>query len=79
MPFYTKPLSHQNAANLQELVNDRAVENLRLFKLKIPEKEDTQKKLSAFANTLAVWLHEGQPVVRAERCESMQETASGQR
>lgn len=53
MPFYTKPLSQLDTADLQELVNDGAVENLRLeFKLKVPDKDDTLKKLSSFANTL---------------------------
>jgi len=52
MPFYTKPISQLDTADIQELLSDTAVENLRLeFKLKVPEKEDTLKKLSAFANT----------------------------
>lgn len=53
MPFYSKPLSKLDTADLQELLNDNAVENPRLeFKLKVPDKEDTLKKLSSFANTL---------------------------
>jgi len=53
LSFYAKPLSQLNTGNLQTLVTDRAVENLRLeFKLNVPNKEDTLKKLSSFANTL---------------------------
>ena len=53
MPFYTKPISQLDTADLQELLTDVAVENLRLeFKLKVPDKDDTLKKLSSFANTL---------------------------
>jgi predicted HTH transcriptional regulator len=52
MPFYTKPISQLDIADLRELLAEQAVENLRLeFKLKVPDKEDTLKKLSAFANT----------------------------
>lgn len=53
MPFYTKPISQLDTTDLQELLTDVAVENLRLeFKLKVPDKDDTLKKLSSFANTL---------------------------
>ncbi len=52
MSIFTKPLSQLGTADLQELLNDGAVENLRLeFKLQVPNKEDTLKKLSSFANT----------------------------
>jgi len=52
MPFYTKPRSQLGVADLEELLADGAVENLRLeFKLKVPDKLDTLKKLSSFANT----------------------------
>jgi len=53
MSIFTKPLPQVDASDLQELVHDRAVENLRLeFKLEVPDKDETLKKLSAFANTL---------------------------
>jgi hypothetical protein len=53
MSIFTKPLSQVDISDLQELVHDRAVENLRLeFKLEVPDKDETLKKLSAFANTL---------------------------
>jgi hypothetical protein len=52
MSIYTKPISQLTAADLQELVQERAVENIRLeFKSEIPNKEDTLKKLTSFANT----------------------------
>jgi len=52
MSLFSKPLSQIGAADLQELVQEQAVENLRLeFKLKIPDKDEMLKKLSAFANT----------------------------
>jgi predicted HTH transcriptional regulator len=52
MPFYTTALSQLTMTDLQELLSEQAVENLRLeFKLKIPDKSDTLKKLSSFANT----------------------------
>jgi hypothetical protein len=52
MSIFTKPLSQLGAADLQELVQEQAVENLRLeFKLEVPDKDEMLKKLSAFANT----------------------------
>ena len=52
MSIFTKPLSQLGTADLQELLNDGAVENARLeFKLQVPNKEDTLKKLSSFPNT----------------------------
>lgn len=52
MSIYTTPLSQLGTADLQELLNDGAVENGRLeFKLQVPNKDDTLKKLSSFANT----------------------------
>ena len=53
MSIFTKPLSQLETADLQELLTDKAVENARLeFKLQIPNKDDTLKKLSSFANTV---------------------------
>jgi hypothetical protein len=52
MPIYTTPISKLTAADLQELVTDNAVENLRLeFKSEVPKEDQTVKKLSSFANT----------------------------
>lgn len=52
MPFYTTPISKFIEADLQELVTDNAVENLRLeFKSEVPKEDQTLKKLSSFANT----------------------------
>jgi hypothetical protein len=52
MSIFTKPLSQLVTADLQELLDEGAVENVRLeFKLQEPIKEETLKKLSSFANT----------------------------
>ena len=52
MSIYTKPLSQLGTADLQELLTDKAVENVRLeFKSEVPKKDDTLKKLSSFGNT----------------------------
>jgi hypothetical protein len=52
MSIFTKPLSQLSAADLKELLDENAVENSRLeFKLEIPTKDETLKKLSSFANT----------------------------
>jgi hypothetical protein len=52
MSIFTKPLSQLEAADLQELLADRAIENVRLeFKSQAPDKDETLKKLSSFANT----------------------------
>jgi hypothetical protein len=52
MSIFTKPLMQIATADLQELVQEQAVENLRLeFKLEVPDKDEMLKKLSAFANT----------------------------
>lgn len=53
MSIFAKPVSQIAQADLQELLNDRAVENLRLeFKREVPTKDETLKKLSSFANTI---------------------------
>jgi len=46
MSIFTKPLSQVGTTDLQELVQEKAAENLRL-----EFKDETLKKLSAFANT----------------------------
>jgi predicted HTH transcriptional regulator len=52
MSIFAKPMSEVGTVDLQELVAESAVENVRLeFKLLAPNKEDTLKKLSSFANT----------------------------
>jgi hypothetical protein len=52
MSIYVTPLSQLAAADLQELLDGAAVENIRLeFKLLVPNKDETLKKLSSFANT----------------------------
>jgi hypothetical protein len=52
VPFYTTPIAKLTEADLQELVADNAVENLRLeFKSQVPNEDQTLKKLSSFANT----------------------------
>jgi predicted HTH transcriptional regulator len=57
MPFYTKPLSQLDTADLQELLNEQAVENVRLeFKLNEPDKDGTLKKLTSFGNTFGGYM-----------------------
>jgi hypothetical protein len=57
MPFYTKPLSQLDTADLKELLGEQAVENARLeFKLTAPDKDATLKKLSSFANTFGGYM-----------------------
>jgi hypothetical protein len=52
MSIYAKPISQLTTADLHELLNERAVENIRLeFKREVPGKDETLKKLSSFANT----------------------------
>jgi hypothetical protein len=55
--IYTKLPSQVVTADLQELLDDGAVENVRLeLKLLVPGKEDTLKKLSSFANTFGGYM-----------------------
>jgi len=52
MSIYTGPLSQIGIGDLQELMAEGATENVRLeFKSEIPNKDETLKKLSSFANT----------------------------
>ena len=52
MSIFTKPVSEIGTADLEELLQDAAVENARLeFKLQVPTKDETLKKISSFANT----------------------------
>ena len=51
--IFVKPVTEISTADLQELLTDHTVENLRLeFKREIATKDETLKKLSAFANTI---------------------------
>jgi hypothetical protein len=51
MSIFTKPVSQYETSDLQLLMDEAAVENVRLeFKLEIPSKDETLKKLSSFAN-----------------------------
>lgn len=52
MSIFSKSLSRLEPTDLSELLQDRAVENARLeFKSEVPNKDETLKKLSSFANT----------------------------
>src|ERR1022692_1542363 len=49
MSIFTKPVSQYETSDLQLLMDEAAVENVRLeFKLEIPSKDETLKKLSSF-------------------------------
>jgi hypothetical protein len=53
MSIFSRPLSQIDTPDVEELMQEQAVENLRLeFKREIPGKDEMLKKLSAFANTL---------------------------
>ena len=48
----SKPISQLNMTDLRSLLEEGAVETLRLeFKTEVPSKHETLKKLSSFANT----------------------------
>src|SRR5579859_5283758 len=52
MSIFNKPASQVTEADLAELLQERAVESIRLeFKSNVPDKDETLKKLSSFANT----------------------------
>lgn len=52
MSFYTTAVAQLTTAHLQALLDDAAVENARLeFKLEVASKDETLKKIAAFANT----------------------------
>src|ERR1700757_261603 len=49
---YTTPISQLKPSDLAELLQERAVENTRLeFKREVPDKDETLKKITSFANT----------------------------
>jgi hypothetical protein len=57
MSIFTTPLSDVKYNDLQELLQESAVENVRLeFKAEVPSKEQVLKKLSSFANTYGGFL-----------------------
>ena len=57
MSIYGKPLSELTTADLQELLDNRSIENVRLeFKAEVPGKDETLKKLSSFANTFGGYM-----------------------
>src|SRR5438105_1339487 len=52
MSIYTKAIDNVISEDLRELLDEQAIENVRLeFKGEIPKKDETLKKLSSFANT----------------------------
>jgi len=52
MAIYTQSVTDISSADLQELPAEKAIENVQLeFKLEIPDKDATLKKLSSSANT----------------------------
>src|ERR1035437_4993974 len=52
MSLFAKPITNISTADLQELLAEQAVENIRLeFKRDVPDKDEVLKKLSSFANT----------------------------
>lgn len=55
--IFAKPVSTLTSTDLQMLLSEQAVENLRLeFKQAIPSKDEALKKLSSFANTFGGYL-----------------------
>lgn len=57
MSIFTKPMSQLQFTDLEELVQEGAVENARLeFKREVPDKHETLKKLSSFANAFGGFL-----------------------
>lgn len=55
--MFSKPVSSITTEELQKLLDDKAVENVRLeFKQETPPKNEVLKKLSSFANTFGGYL-----------------------
>lgn len=62
MSIFAKPISQLAWQDLADLLDSKAVENVRLeFKRAVPKRDETLKKLSSFANTFG-----GQVVIGAE-------------
>lgn len=75
MSIYDKPLSELQASDLQELLAEGAIENIRLeFKSEAPDKDETLKKLSSFANTFGGFMVVG---AKARSADGRLETLSG--
>lgn len=57
MSIFSKPISELRLADLQELLDNASIENIRLeFKQEAPGKNEMMKKISSFANTYGGWL-----------------------
>ena len=57
MSIFSRPMSELNFADLQELLDNAAIENIRLeFKQKAPPKKNMMKEISSFANTYGGWI-----------------------
>src|SRR5580765_3829893 len=57
MSIFAKPVSQLEPNDLQQLVLGNAVENIRLeFKSRVPDKDETLKKISSFANSFGGFL-----------------------
>ena len=75
MSIYSKPLSQLSTGDLQELLDNKAVENVRLeFKREDPDKDEMMKKLSSFANTFGGYLVVG---AKAKSADGRIEELSG--
>lgn len=67
MSIFTKPPSRIGTSDLEELRENNAVENARLeFKLQVPTKDDTLKKLSSFGNTFGGFMVIGASAPRTD-------------
>ncbi|HTM42500.1 MAG TPA: ATP-binding protein [Terriglobales bacterium] len=57
MSIYSRPLSHLGTGDLQELLDNKAVENVHLeFKREDPGKDEIMKKISSFGNTFGGYI-----------------------
>ena len=64
MSIFNKTITALATADLQELLTEQAVENIRLeFKTLSPAKDEMLKKLSSFANTYGGYVIVGTPGV----------------
>ncbi|MGA2077269.1 MAG: ATP-binding protein [Terriglobia bacterium] len=73
MSIFSKPLTQFVTADVQELLDEQAVENVGLeFKSRVPEKDETLKKLSSFANSFGGFMVIGAKANSADgRIESL--------
>ena len=80
MSIYNRPISQLTEADLQELLDDAAVENIRLeFKREWPKKDEALKKLSSLANTYGGYVIIGAAADNSGKLDGMSgvETESG--